>query len=312
MKYDIIGDIHGHAYELVLLLNKMGYSMSEKGHYYHPDRQAIFVGDYIDRGPNSKDVYRIVRGMVDNESAIALMGNHEYNAILFHTKKQNNGGYYREHDIKNINQHYSTLTSFNCEKELNKAISWFKQLPLYYENEYFRVVHACWDSEKIDAINHHFGGEFLLDELIELYTKEDSTLFKAIETVLKGMELKLNDEISFLDKDGHKRKEIRVKWWEDPEGKTYKEYAVNKFDAATEEKINKPIPLDIKKPFIYPSNEKPVFFGHYWLEGKVKLQTPNVCCLDYSVAKQGDLVAYRFDGEKELDEKKFVCLKTIR
>lgn len=53
MNYDIIGDIHGHSNDLEKLLNKMGYSLSANGYYYyysHPDRQAIFVGDYIDRG----------------------------------------------------------------------------------------------------------------------------------------------------------------------------------------------------------------------------------------------------------------------
>jgi hypothetical protein len=56
----------------------------------------------------------------------------------------------------------------------------------------------------------------------------------------------------------------------------------------------------------YPSEEKPVFFGHYWLEGEVPiLQAPNVCCVDYSVANQGKLVAYRFDGETELRKEKF-------
>jgi hypothetical protein len=37
-----------------------------------------------------------------------------------------------------------------------------------------------------------------------------------------------------------------------------------------------------------------------------KLQASNVCCVDYSIAKEGILVAYRFDGEKELNEKKFI------
>jgi hypothetical protein len=35
------------------------------------------------------------------------------------------------------------------------------------------------------------------------------------------------------------------------------------------------------------------------------MQAPNVCCVDYSVAKKGKLVAYRFDGETELKKEKF-------
>jgi hypothetical protein len=51
-----------------------------------------------------------------------------------------------------------------------------------------------------------------------------------------------------------------------------------------------------------------VVFGHYWLPpdaAKVPL-AQNVACLDYSVAKGGDLTAYRWDGEQVLSAEKFV------
>jgi len=35
---------------------------------------------------------------------------------------------------------------------------------------------------------------------------------------------------------------------------------------------------------------------------KIQYPTKNVCCLDYSVAKRGKLVAYKFDSEEKLDE----------
>jgi len=56
----------------------------------------------------------------------------------------------------------------------------------------------------------------------------------------------------------------------------------------------------------YAARDKPVFFGHYWLQGVPELQTDNVCCLDYSVAKDGKLVAYRWDGEQVLKREKMV------
>ena len=49
----------------------------------------------------------------------------------------------------------------------------------------------------------------------------------------------------------------------------------------------------------------PVFIGHYWMSGKPELQSPKVACVDYSAAKDGPLVAYRWDGEQELDESRF-------
>ena len=51
--YDIIGDIHGHADQLEALLSELGYRPSGGAHR-HPHRQAVFVGDLIDRGPAQK------------------------------------------------------------------------------------------------------------------------------------------------------------------------------------------------------------------------------------------------------------------
>jgi hypothetical protein len=55
----------------------------------------------------------------------------------------------------------------------------------------------------------------------------------------------------------------------------------------------------------YPSDAPPMFFGHYWLTGQPEPQAPNVACLDYSVGRGGDLVAYRWDGEATLETDKF-------
>lgn len=100
MKIDFIGDIHGYADELEQLLAKLGYNKS-KGYYSHPnERQVIFVGDFIDRGPKIFQTLKIVKQMCDNGTAQAVMGNHEYNAILFHTKNTKDGGYFRTHCFK--------------------------------------------------------------------------------------------------------------------------------------------------------------------------------------------------------------------
>ena len=76
--FDIIGDIHGHALQLIKLLDKLGYK-PKKGLYQHEKRKAIFVGDLINRGPDSKAVLEIVRPMVQSGHAKAILGNHELN-----------------------------------------------------------------------------------------------------------------------------------------------------------------------------------------------------------------------------------------
>ncbi|MGW6389894.1 polynucleotide kinase-phosphatase [Streptomyces sp. NPDC055103] len=71
--FDIIGDIHGCRSELDTLLAKLGYV---DGH--HPEgRTAVFVGDLVDRGPDSPGVLRRVMVMVASGDALCVPGNHE-------------------------------------------------------------------------------------------------------------------------------------------------------------------------------------------------------------------------------------------
>jgi predicted MPP superfamily phosphohydrolase len=95
---DLIGDIHGHADKLEELLLKLGYKKS-KGAYSHLERKVLFVGDYIDRGPKIRETLEIVKSMVESENAIALMGNHEYNALCFHFQ-ETEGGHLRKHLLR--------------------------------------------------------------------------------------------------------------------------------------------------------------------------------------------------------------------
>lgn len=71
--FDIIGDIHGCRSELETLLARLGYV---DGH--HPEgRTAVFVGDLVDRGPDSPGVLRRVMSMVAAGDALCVPGNHE-------------------------------------------------------------------------------------------------------------------------------------------------------------------------------------------------------------------------------------------
>ena len=52
--FDVIGDIHGHADALRRLLTRLDYREDASGVFRHPLRTVIFVGDYIDRGPQQR------------------------------------------------------------------------------------------------------------------------------------------------------------------------------------------------------------------------------------------------------------------
>lgn len=301
---DFIGDIHGHADALEALLLKLGYS-KKAGVYAHPDRKVLFVGDYIDRGPQIAKTLEIVKAMVDDGKAIALMGNHEYNAICFHLK-DHAGGHCRPHSIKNIVQHWDTLGQFqNKQKEYNAYIDWFLTLPLFYETDTFRAVHACWDHDHINFLRENLPHNRLTKELIRQSTMPDTRLHNAIEQTLKGKEISLPPGVEFSDKDGARRDQIRIKWWENPVEMTYKSISVEPIPQLPDAHIEADLgQFDTH----YGPEEKNVFFGHYWLKGSPLLYRNNICCLDYSVAKGGALVAYRYDHEDRLNPEKFLTV----
>ncbi|USE35456.1 metallophosphoesterase [Endozoicomonas sp. SCSIO W0465] len=108
--YDIIGDIHGRADELEALLLKLGYQRQGTV-YKHPERKAIFVGDFIDGKGQHRKTVDICRSMVEQESALAVMGNHEFNAICY-SIPDNTGDYLRHHNEKISGIMLSLLPSF--------------------------------------------------------------------------------------------------------------------------------------------------------------------------------------------------------
>jgi hypothetical protein len=296
--YDLIGDIHGHADALQKLLRELGYA-KQKGVYRHPERQAVFLGDFIDRGPNIKETLEIVRPMIESGAAKSVMGNHELNALAFHTPHPKKPGeHLRPHDEKNSNQHAETMRQIPSG-ELASYLDWFRTLPMWLDLGDLRVVHACWDESRMAKISGSITDEFLYSACLP---KQE--LFEPVEAILKGKEASLPPGATFRDKDGHERTATRVKWYEEPQGHTYRTYAM----------ASEPIESDLLLPdsvveaaVPYPEDAKPVFVGHYWLKGeRPELLRQNVACVDWSVAKGGFLCAYRWDGELNLDAGKFV------
>jgi protein phosphatase len=76
--FDIIGDVHGCLPELAELLDALGYQPGADGVRRHPaGRTAVFLGDLVDRGPDTPGVLRTVMGMVADGAALCVPGNHE-------------------------------------------------------------------------------------------------------------------------------------------------------------------------------------------------------------------------------------------
>ncbi len=301
MHYDIIGDVHGQAGKLHRLLAQMGYQRSG-GTYRHPDRQAIFVGDLIDRGPGQLEAVDTVRRMVDAGSALATMGNHEFNAIAWHTADpEQDGSYLRTRDgtlgQRNRSQHQAFLAEVEHDAALHRElIDWFMTLPLWLDLPGIRVVHACWHAGYMQELAPLLTARHqLTPSLVVASSRKGSLEYRLIEALLKGLEVQLPPGHSYHDKDGHERFNERIAWW-DTAGSTYRDLAV------VGESLRASLPAEPIMPDIRPvyDNTKPAFFGHYWMTGRPALQSPMLACVDYSAAKSGPLVAYRWSGEAPL------------
>ena len=299
--YDLIGDIHGQHDKLTALLHHLDYKPLN-GTFRHPDgRKVIFLGDYIDRGPKIRETLHLVRGMVEAGDAQAIMGNHEFNAIAYATP-DGNGGHLRPHVEKNVHQHGGTLSQFaDHQDEWTDWLAWMKRLPMFLDLGALRAVHACWDTERLPILA---GQPLTQDAFLHACANKTTAEFLAIENVLKGPELHLPQGVFFVDKEGCKRTEIRARWWDLTEGITLGAIVMPEPIG-----LNHPLsPEDHRSLPNYPAAAPPVFMGHYWmppLAPKAPL-APNIACLDYSGAfGDNPIVAYRWDGEKELIASKF-------
>ena len=309
--YDLIGDIHGHAQELKALLHKLGYELTDVG-WGHTERKVIFLGDYIDRGPEQRESVNIVRTMVQAKNALAIMGNHEFNAIGFSTQASSGEGFLRPHTEQNRRQHRAFLDEFPAgSSEYHDVIDWFKTLPLALELPQLRAIHACYDPRQLAILQRYLGDSFLLNDesLLDAFLK-DSELYEAIEVCLKGIEIDLPDNASYLDKDGIRRFNVRCKWWETGLT-TIKEAAL-----ASSQTKNQFKDCALPDGFIPTyDNKKPVFFGHYWdRKDNPQSLTDYAACLDLSVANKeiddGKLCAYRMGGELTLQNENFVYVES--
>ncbi len=300
--YDLIGDIHGHADALENLLQLMDYLPEGEGYRHTAGRKVIFLGDYIDRGPKIRRTLQIVRAMTDADQALAIMGNHEFNALAYHTPDEN-GCWLRPHTEEKMAQHAATVAQLAdpFPDEWRAWMQWFRALPLFLDLPGLRAVHAAWNDDAIDLLRD-IGP--LDDALLRQMTPKDTPLGRARDILLNGHELRLPEGYWFSDKTGFRRRDIRLRWWENSSGKSYRQMVYP--DSETVPDL--PIPDDRAAHLSgYPLEAVPVFIGHYWLPAAAERKpiTHNIACLDYSVAKGGQLTAYRWDGEREIDAAKF-------
>lgn len=305
--YDIIPDIHADIERLTHTLSTLGYVAGRES-WTHPEgRIAAFLGDFIDMGCTNRSVLTLVRAMRDQGRAVAIMGNHELNALLYHGRGVNadgtEDGYMRAHSAKNTSQHQTFLDEFPVgHPDTDEMLDWFLTLPLFIDLGGLRLVHACWDETRVATILHRRPNGFLAwDDLQEIALENDASGFsEAVLTTLKGPEAEMPAPNHFHDIKGHRRTALRLKWWQSG-AMTWRDAALSVPDPETLPTTQ----IEGEVAFrAYGADAKPVFFGHYKRLGSPTIDAPNAACLDYPKVP----CAYRWGGETRLDQQNLIVI----
>ena len=140
----VISDIHGCSKTLKALLQKINFT---------EDDTLYFLGDYIDRGPDSSGVLDILIHLKKNyPSVFPLSGNHEYQ-MLEAQKDYNDASFY--YFVKNLAKSKDLLNKKG--KLRKKYLKFMKSLPYFAELDDYFLVHAGFDFRKKDPFNDAVG-----------------------------------------------------------------------------------------------------------------------------------------------------------
>ncbi len=250
---------------------------------------------------------QLVRAMVEAGTADVIVGNHEFNAIAFATlDPEHPGEHLRRHTDKNRAQHASFLAQVGEGSPLHaEIIDWFMTIPMWCEvsldGSRLRVVHACWHTDSLAVLEPVLTPDLALTEVAVVEgSRRTSAIYEAIENILKGPEVDMGG-VEYHDKDGHRRHRARLQWWK-TDARSLRDLALIPSGARGAD--NLPLapladdPIDTNG-LIY-TDDVPVLFGHYWQTGTPGIYSPTTASVDFSVAAEGHLVAYRWEGEREL------------
>ena len=175
-----IGDVHGCSHELQVLLEQLNP---------RPEDTVVFLGDYIDRGPDSKGVVDLVLGLSGRCEVVALKGNHESMFVDFLESPESAGA-----GLFVLNGGSTTLNSYagpgGTFEIPENHVAFFYDLKLSYETEDYFFVHAGVPLKRLDQIDSS-------DEYALLWSRQPflSTDFKWEKLIVHGHTPTLTPEV---------------------------------------------------------------------------------------------------------------------
>ena len=190
---DVIGDIHGYATELSLLLHHLEHRDLDGTINMDNQRKIVFIGDYVDRGSEQKMTIDIVRSLVECDKAHALMGNHELGAIQYGLRlpdgPKREKRYGNKHSPANAKGHGAFLREFPIESAEYEEVhaNFFQKLPIYLEIDGAQFIHACWDEGSLAQVRPYLDDAHCLTYAAHVgIAQKEEPLYSGIRHLLYG------------------------------------------------------------------------------------------------------------------------------
>src|SRR5262249_52357538 len=128
IRHYAIGDIHGR-------FDLLGLALEAIGDLAEQDARLVFLGDYVDRGPQSRQVVEKLMELCASDRVVCLRGNHEELMVLGLT------GDPQDALMWMVNGGQATVESYGGEFP-RRHLKWMADLPVTYETEHQFFVHA--------------------------------------------------------------------------------------------------------------------------------------------------------------------------
>jgi len=222
---DLIGDVHGEIAALEQLLQRLGYDADGR----HDDgRRLVFIGDLVDRGPDTPAVLHRVKRMIDHGNAQCIMGNHELNVLRMSRKDDN---YWFHHEVK-LDPAACAAQRLLPEQERGWVVDFLRSQPLALERDDLRVTHACWDDTAVDRLRtatdalgvfklsqRHICEQLDSDGIEDPIARNLARQNKCpVKLFTSGREERAAQR---FHAGGRARGEARVPWWNDYSGQAF-------------------------------------------------------------------------------------------
>eukprot|EP00812_Abedinium_dasypus_P014614 NODE_815_length_1354_cov_261.565820.p1 GENE.NODE_815_length_1354_cov_261.565820~~NODE_815_length_1354_cov_261.565820.p1 ORF type:complete len:397 (-),score=88.99 NODE_815_length_1354_cov_261.565820:146-1336(-) len=279
---DIVGDVHGECGALCALLDRLGYD----GDGGHPEgRRLVFVGDLIDRGPDSPGVVRLVRHLVERGNAQCILGNHELNLMRGKRRHGNHWAYGETEALCG----QGAAVSFQVLADAafrNEMLAFFGTLPLALEREDLVVVHAAWDAASVSRLRVAYDG------VVEAYSTferevEERIVAEAIADEDERELLRQNDNPVKVVTSGYEQRAAkpffaggkmrnlgRARWWEEYTAEDGRLVVIGHYWRRFLDEVNAHVPEDsLAGENMFPGYSASELLGPVW----------KVACVDFSV-----------------------------